>query len=76
MTPRTLAQSIPARWRTVIYSVLATAYGFELVLDLIPPGVEGKILGVLAVLGFGVAALNVTPPAPPATPENYPGEFA
>lgn len=53
-----LAQAIPPKVRQVIYSLLATAYGLELVLDLIPPGVEAKVLGVLAVLGFGVAAAN------------------
>lgn len=58
MTPVTLAQAIPAKLRKVVYSLLATAYGIELVLDFIPPGIEAKVLGVLAVLGFGVAAAN------------------
>ena len=60
MTPKTLASAIPPAIRQVVYSVLATLYGVELVLDLIPAGVEAKVLGILAVLGFGVAALNVS----------------
>jgi len=58
MTPVKLAQAIPPKVRHAVYSILATLYGFELVLDMIPPGVEAKVLGILAVLGFGVAASN------------------
>lgn len=59
-TPKTLAQAIPTRYRTVLYSVLAALIGLELVWDLVPDVLEGKLLGSLAVLGFGVAALNVS----------------
>ena len=34
MTPITLAQAIPVRYRQAIYSILAAAVGAELVLDL------------------------------------------
>lgn len=60
MTPRTLAQSIPAKARQGVYSVLAALVGLELVWDVVPDVLEGKLLGSLAVLGFGVAALNVS----------------
>ena len=57
---RTLAQAIPARWRTAIYSTLATVVGLEAVFDLVPAGIETKIMAALVVLGFGVAVGNVT----------------
>ena len=66
---RTLAQSIPSKWRTAIYSALATAVGVEAVLDLIEPGIESKILALLVVLGFGVAVGNVSTPLPPPPPQ-------
>jgi hypothetical protein len=68
---KNLAQAIPDRIRQVIYSILGTAVGIEAIFDVIPAGVETKILAVLVVLGFGTAALNVErptlpPPPPPA----------
>lgn len=51
---------IPARWRQAIYTVLGTVYALELVFDLVPAGLESQILAALAVLGFGLAAGNVT----------------
>jgi hypothetical protein len=66
MNPITLAQAIPVRFRQAAYSILATAVGLEVVLDLIPAGVESKIIGVLIVLGFGTALANTgTPPLAP-----------
>jgi hypothetical protein len=59
-TPRTLAQAIPDRVRTAVYSILAAAIGLELVWDIIPDVAQGKVLSSLSVLGFGVAALNVS----------------
>lgn len=59
MTPKTLAQSIPDKARTAIYSLLATAIALEVVWDVVPDVLEGKLLASLSVLGFGVAALNV-----------------
>lgn len=58
ITPITLAQAIPAKVRATVYSVLATAAGLEVVFDVIPAGVESKVLGALVVLGFGQALAN------------------
>lgn len=58
MNPVSLAQAIPTRYRQVIYSVLATLVGLEVVFDLIPAGIESKIMGALVVLGFGVSLSN------------------
>jgi hypothetical protein len=61
------AQSIPARVRQTIYTVLATAVALEAIFDVVPDVWEGKILSALTVLGFGVALGNVStlPPPPP-----------
>jgi len=77
---KNLAQSIPAKYRTIVYSTLGTLVGLEAIFDLIPAGWESKILAALVVLGFGTAALNVSTPLPPpapssGVPEQYPGEF-
>jgi hypothetical protein len=78
---KNLAQMIPAKYRTAIYSILGTLVGLEAIFDLIPAGWESKILATLVVLGFGTAALNVSSPSPlpppnGGVPEQYPGEFA
>lgn len=78
---KNLAQAIPAKYRTIIYSVLATLVGLEAIFDVVPDVWEGKILSALVVLGFGVAVGNVSTPLPPppdndGVAENYPGEFA
>ena len=57
---KNLAQAIPAKWRTAVYSTLATAVGLEAIFDVVPAGIESKILAALVVLGFGVAVGNVT----------------
>lgn len=62
MNPVTLAQSIPAKFRQGLYSVLATAIGLEAIFDVVPDVLEGKLLQALAVLGFGIAVSNVTKP--------------
>ena len=54
---------IPAPARKVIYTVLAAAASVELALDavgwgLVPPVTQGKVLVVLAALGFSLAAGN------------------
>ena len=77
---KNLAQMIPAKYRTAIYSVLGTLVGLEAIFDLIPAGWESKILATLVVLGFGTAALNVSSPPPPpppngGVPEQFPGAF-
>lgn len=56
---KNVAQMIPAKYRTGIYSVLATVVGLEAVFDVVPDVWEGKVLAALVVLGFGVAAGNV-----------------
>jgi hypothetical protein len=66
---RTLAQAIPSKWRTAIYSTLATLVGLEAVFDVIPAGWESKITAALVVLGFGVAVGNVSTPLPPPPPQ-------
>ena len=66
---RTLAQSVPPKWRTAIYSTLATLVGLEAIFDLIDAGWENKILAALVVLGFGVAVGNVSTPLPPPPPQ-------
>ena len=66
---KNLAQMIPAKYRTAIYSILATLVGLEAVFDLVPAGVESKILAALVVLGFGVAVGNVSTPLPPPPPQ-------
>jgi hypothetical protein len=78
---KNLAQMIPAKYRTAIYSILGTLVGLEAIFDVVPAGWESKILATLVVLGFGTAALNVSTPAPlppsanGGVPEQYPGEF-
>jgi hypothetical protein len=60
---KNLAQAIPAKIRTVIYSILGMAVGLEAIFDVLPAVVENKILAALVVLGFGVAVGNVAPTA-------------
>jgi hypothetical protein len=57
---KNLAQAIPTKYRTAIYSVLGTLVGLEAIFDLVPAGWESKILSALVVLGFGTAVLNVS----------------
>ena len=72
MNPITVAQMIPEKIRQAIYAVLPTLVALELLFDVIPAGVETKVVGVLVILGFGTAFAN-TPrfvqPAPVAPPE-------
>jgi hypothetical protein len=54
---------IPARWRKVVYTVLAAVSSVELALDavgwgLVPAEMQGKALIVLSALGFTLAAGN------------------
>jgi len=58
-TPKTLAQAIPTAVRQVVYSVLGTLLALEVIWDVVPDVLEGKLLASLGALGFGVAALNV-----------------
>ena len=56
---KNVAQMIPNKYRTTIYSVLATLVGLEAVFNFVPDVWEGKVLAALVVLGFGVAVGNV-----------------
>jgi len=58
-----LAEMIPAKWRKRIYTVLYVASGVELALDAVDWGLvddvtQGKVLTLLGLLGFGMAAAN------------------
>jgi len=54
-----IAKLLPPRARFAIYSVLATAHAVEAIWDVVPAGVETRVMQTLAVLGFGLAAGNV-----------------
>ena len=73
MNPITVAQMIPEKVRQAIYAVLPTLVALELLFDLIPAGVETKIVGVLVILGFGTAFANTPKFLPP--PTTPPAEF-
>lgn len=56
-------QMIPAKYRKLIYTILAAVYGTELALDLVgwgvvPADVQGKAAIVAGALGFTLAAGN------------------
>jgi len=53
-----IASYIPYRIRGVIYSLLATAILLELIWNLVPDVIDGKVQATINVLGFGMAALN------------------
>lgn len=59
-----LAQSIPAKVRQVIYSVLCTLFTIEVTLDafgygLVPERPQAAAFAVCGALGFGLASANV-----------------
>ena len=49
---------IPAKYRKVIYSVLGFAFALEAAFDLVPQGAQDRIVAVLALAGFTLAAGN------------------
>lgn len=51
---------IPAKVRRVVYAVLGAALGINAVLGLVDGTVVTKVVGVASVLGFTLAAGNVT----------------
>lgn len=65
MTPISLAQAIPSRVRAVLYSILVSLFAIELVLDasdvgLVPAKAQEVVVGILGVLGFGLARANTS----------------
>lgn len=53
-----LRDLIPAKYRKVVYTVLATLVAVEEVVDVVPGPYEGKALAILAILGFVLARSN------------------
>lgn len=51
-----IADLLPARVRQIIYTVLGTLIALELIWDVLPSGLEGRVLQTFSVLGFGLAA--------------------
>lgn len=58
MTPITLAQTLPAKARSFIYSVLAVAIPMEALVDVVPAEQERILMLLIGLLGFGMAAAN------------------
>lgn len=50
-----IADWLPAKARAAVYSVLGALVALEVVWDLVPSPLEGKLLSTLTVLGFGLA---------------------
>lgn len=61
----TLADALPAKARKFIYAALGTTIALEAVWDVIPEGLEGRLLASLPALGF-VLAISKTKDARPA----------
>ena len=55
---RTLAEYIPPKARTIIYSILGLAIALEAIWDVVPAELDGKVLATVSALGFGLAAAN------------------
>jgi len=51
----TLADALPAAVRKGVYAALGTVIALEAVWDVIPEGVEGRLLASLPALGFILA---------------------
>lgn len=58
MSVRNIASYIPAKARGVVYAVIGLANGLELIWDVIPEPLEGKVLKTVTLLGFGLALSN------------------
>jgi hypothetical protein len=59
-TIKNVAGLIPTKIRAALYTLLGAAVALELVWDLVPSPLEGKLLSSLTVLGFGVALANTS----------------
>lgn len=53
-----IADKIPTVWRGRIYVALATLLALETVWDFVDDGLETKLLGTAAALGFVLARAN------------------
>ena len=52
----TIGEYLPAKVRAVIYTVLATLIALEMIWDIVPDILEGKLVQTAAALGLGLAA--------------------
>lgn len=55
---RTIASYVPKRFRGLIYSLLGAAQLLEVIWDVIPEPLDGKVQATVSALGFGLALLN------------------
>lgn len=55
-----LRDLLPPSVRKLVYAVLGAIIGIEAIVDVVPAAIESKTLGILAVLGFTLAAGNVS----------------
>lgn len=55
---RTLASYIPTKFRGLAYSILGAALLLEVIWDVIPEPIDGKVQATVSALGFGLALLN------------------
>lgn len=53
-----IANLIPAKIRATVYAVLGAAIALEMIWDVVPGPLEGKVLATLSALGFGMATAN------------------
>ena len=67
-TLNSIASFLPPKVRATVYTVLAAFIAVAELWDLLPDKYTGKILATLSILGFGMAAVNATPPQPPPAP--------
>lgn len=59
--PGPVTNFIPRKFRRLIYSVLTTLYGLELIFDVLPASSENKIVAACTFLGFGLATVHSGP---------------
>lgn len=59
-----VATLIPAKARRIIYTVLGLAAALEVIWDIVPSALEGRILATLTALGFGLATSQTRDTAP------------
>lgn len=59
-----IADLLPAHARKVVYTVLAALLAIEAIWNVVPDGLEGRILATLAAFGFVLARGNTPTPTP------------